>query len=116
APPQIVVEAVTPPSAPQFMPLPVPDPEKEIPIPSEISLPIEAQPKGFRRTSRPETYAGDDSYLNRNNEMAAPKMPLQIPKPPPGRTAESVIQQIPKTEPAQQIEMPQNNFPAQVKG
>jgi len=40
------------------------------------NLPLEQSPKGFPRTSRPETYAGDDSYLN------SPKMPLQMPKPP----------------------------------
>ena len=36
---------------------------KQISISAEDTLPIEHNPVGFRRTSRPETYAGDDSYL-----------------------------------------------------
>lgn len=46
-------------------------------VPAANNLPMEQAPKGFRRTSRPETYAGDNSYLE------PPKMPLQMPRQPP---------------------------------
>lgn len=39
------------------------DDEKQIPISNEDKLPLEESPKGFRRTSRPETYAGDNVYI-----------------------------------------------------
>lgn len=37
--------------------------QKNIQIKSENNLPITNNPVGFRRTSRPETYAGDDQFL-----------------------------------------------------
>ena len=43
-------------------------------IDPEDALPINIKPEGFRRTSRPETYAGDDSYLRQ------PKPPGQATK------------------------------------
>lgn len=49
---------------------------KEIPVISEETLPQEHNPKGFRRTSRPESYAGDN---------AIPPKQKATPKPPPGR-------------------------------
>lgn len=60
------------------------EPEKAIPISSDLKLPQEDSPKGFRRTSRPESYAGDNAVL--------PKQPKLNPgpKPPPGR-AEVVV-------------------------
>jgi hypothetical protein len=52
-------------------------------ISSEVVLPQEVAPKGFRRTSRPETYSGDDKYLSGNNDaVVVPKFPTQIPKMP----------------------------------
>lgn len=56
------------------------DPEKQIPVSGEFNLPLETAPTGFRRTSRPETFEGDNAYLPQ-----APKFPTQIPKAPPGR-------------------------------
>ena len=50
---------------------------KEISVSSEESLPLESNPKGFRRTSRPESYAGDHAVL--------PK-PKVSQKPPSGRS------------------------------
>lgn len=94
------------------------DSERNIPISSESRLPLEEEPKGFRRTSRPETFAGDDAYLNKNqSNNGVPKYPVQIPKvgpngPPPGRTAEAVVPSIPKidstTVPKQQQPREQN--------
>ena len=59
------------------------DPERQIPVSSEESLPEEKEPKGFRRTSRPETYAGDNSYLNKvpKKKDEPVNYPIQIPKP-----------------------------------
>jgi len=37
--------------------------ERQVLINPNSQLPQEQEPKGFRRTSRPETYAGDNSYL-----------------------------------------------------
>ena len=37
--------------------------QKNIQIKSENNLPITNNPVGFRRTSRPETYAGNDQFL-----------------------------------------------------
>ena len=63
-PSKIMVEAVN--SAPlptPFNQMPSPDPEKSIPVSADFNLQVEDKPNGFRRTSRPETYAGDNSYL-----------------------------------------------------
>jgi len=50
--------------------------DRNIPVSSEVTLPQENNPKGFRRTSRPESYAGDNAQL--------PKQPknTQTIKPP----------------------------------
>lgn len=110
-PPKIMVEAVNNtahPSIPQPPPQAFADPEKNIPISSEFNLPVENEPKGFRRTSRPETFQGDGSYLNKSPSImtqqgeSTTKFPVQIPKvgpnsPPPGRVAEVVVPPAPKT-------------------
>jgi putative ATP-grasp target RiPP len=73
------------------------DPERQIPVSSEARLPMEMEPQGFRRTSRPETFAGDDSYLPQStpqtDKIQMPKAPPGRggPTPPPGRTAEVVV-------------------------
>jgi len=68
------------------------DSEKQIPISSDDNLPLENTPSGFRRSSRPETFAGDNAYLTRPNvPEASPKFPVQIPKAPPGRGAQAEI-------------------------
>jgi hypothetical protein len=100
SPPKFVVEAVqkpvvAPPMPPGFRQLPAGDPERTIPIVAESKLPQTGTPDGFRRTSRPETFAGDGSYLPR----AEVKMPVQMPPqmrqdpnaPPPGRSAGEVL-------------------------
>jgi hypothetical protein len=95
-PPKITVEAVNTMRPP---PNPFQDPAKQIMVSSEFNLPLEETPKGFRRTSRPETFAGDNAYLNKQGPVD-PKFPVQIPKappgrdpqrPPPGREAEVVV-------------------------
>jgi hypothetical protein len=43
--------------------------ERQIPISSDEIIKIETTPVGFRRTSRPETYAGDNAYLNNNQPV-----------------------------------------------
>lgn len=52
--------------------------EKNLYISSEEQLPVEKNPTGFRRTSRPETFSGDDMYLNRGQDAVA--FPVQVPK------------------------------------
>jgi hypothetical protein len=55
--------------------------EKQVPVSMESALPLETSPNGFRRTSRPETYSGDNSSPNRS----------EAPKPPPGRETSVTI-------------------------
>jgi hypothetical protein len=109
---KIVVEAVNTSNTPQqmhvsqFQQLPELNPEKQIPVSSESTLPLETEPKGFRRTSRPETFSGDNAYLSQ-----APKFPVQLPQnknqmqPPPGRAVAEIVVQ-PKKE--QQISQQKN--------
>ena len=86
-PQKIVVEAVQQP-LPKIPPAQPLDPERNIPYKVESSLPETSSPQGFRRNSRPETYAGDKEI----------KLPVQLPEmpqakqdnsktvaPPPGR-------------------------------
>lgn len=88
-PPKIVVEAVqTAPARasivpPTFDQIPAGDPERNIPVTAESKLPQDNTPHGFRRSSRPETYAGDNAYLPRPEQEK--KMPVQMPKMPPAR-------------------------------
>lgn len=56
----------------------VPEPTIHVPISSESKIPVETKPQGFRRTSRPETYSGDNAYLDK--KTIDPKFPVQIPK------------------------------------
>lgn len=82
-PPKITVEAVNT-ARPTVN---IMNTESQIPISAESKLPMDNSPQGFRRTSRPETFAGDNSYLppSRATIAAEPKFPVQVPKPPPGR-------------------------------
>lgn len=90
AAPKFTVEAiqapvVPPPMPPGFTQIPAGEPERNIPIAAEHRLPETNVPQGYRRNSRPETFAGDNTYLpHPDPEM---KMPVQIPKmpAPPGR-------------------------------
>lgn len=78
--PKIMVEAVnTVPNS--FNQVPPPNSEKALPISSDFNLPLEDSPTGFRRTSRPETYAGDNSYLPVQPKTPEPRFPTQIPRP-----------------------------------
>src|SRR5258706_16404837 len=86
--PKFVVEAVQAPLRasivpPTFDQIPAGEPERNIPVTAESKLPQAMTPQGFRRSSRPETYAGDNAYLpHPEQEM---KMPMQLPKMPPVR-------------------------------
>lgn len=88
-PPKIIVETVqTVPQQPSNIPpaftqIPAGESGRNIPVTAEAKLPQSEVPQGFRRSSRPETYAGDNAYLpHPEQEM---RMPVQIPKMPPGR-------------------------------
>lgn len=85
--PKITVEAISMP--PRLPAMPV-DPERAILIDPAHTVPMEEAPKGFRRTSRPETFAGDDTYLKRSEpkpqaEVMVPSQSeaLAPPKPTP---------------------------------
>lgn len=74
-------------------------PEKHVPISSEFTLPQEDKPNGFRRTSRPESYAGDNATLPK-----PPKQNIkQAPKPP---VAEAEVV-VPFNKKAVPVEVPQ---------
>jgi hypothetical protein len=93
------------------------DPERQVPVAAEAKLPVEVEPRGFRRTSRPETFAGDDAYLPAPPTAIEPKFPVQVPNnmpkpppgrgpmsPPPGRTVEAtVVAPTPKPVPAPEV-------------
>ena len=87
-PPKIVVEAVqiAQPRAnivpSTFDQIPAGEPERHIPVTAESKLPQSETPQGFRRSSRPETYAGDNAILPRPDQEM--RMPMQLPKMPPG--------------------------------
>lgn len=88
--PKITVEAVqtgplpaSPVMPPGFKQLPAGDPERNVPIVAEQNLPQTLEPKGFRRTSRPETFAGDDAYLRKPGVQLPPQLPPQFTPPPP---------------------------------
>lgn len=87
--PKFVVEAVQTPR-PQFTSIPELDEEKQIPVAAEFKLPLEKEPQGFRRTSRPETFAGDDVYINKAPKTQPPQA-RHPSAPPPGRTAEVLV-------------------------
>ena len=102
APQKIVVEAIStapPVVAPSFQPFSNVSIEHQIPVSAEFNLPLEAEPQGFRRTSRPETFSGDDIYLpskpgapsptkpNNNIGAAPPGRAPQQGQPPPGRSS-----------------------------
>lgn len=77
------VAPVLPPSImpPSFSQLPAGDPARNIPIVADMALPQTDSPQGFRRTSRPETFSGDNSYLPRTG-VQEPRMPVQMPQLP----------------------------------
>lgn len=101
AAPKITVEAIQQPVVPPSMPpgftqLPAGDPERNIPIAAEHRLPETSSPQGFRRNSRPETFAGDNAYLphpEQDMRVPVPRTPQSkgANAPPPGRGLESDV-------------------------
>jgi len=93
-PPKITVEAVQTPipnqSATIFGQTSTVDPARAIPVVADSRLEVDGSPQGFRRNSRPESYAGD-TYLPRDG-VPPPNNPSvlfnqQQNKPPPGRSS-----------------------------
>lgn len=130
--PKFTVEAIsnTRPPAPVVLPpssspfqqaFPV-EADKQIPISSDFNLPVESEPKGFRRTSRPETFAGDDAYLPQSTsavnkmQQAQQAPPGRGPSgPPPGRSvAEALVPQAPPKKVEAPKQPKQSKIPAQV--
>lgn len=81
APPKITMEAAN--TVNPFAQMAPVDPNKQIPVSADFNLPVEESPTGFRRNSRPETYAGDNAYLTKPPKPPEPKFPTQLPKMPP---------------------------------
>lgn len=81
----------------------------------EAALPMENNPVGFRRTSRPETFAGDNSYLNKiKKPLEEKKYPIQIPR---GNKSEVIVpSQAMDLKQSQESALPQNNVPKQSTG
>lgn len=70
-------------SSPTFTAEAVDTDSKVIKIQADDTLPISKTPStnGFSRTSRPETFAGDQSYLNKLPiKDSVKRMPIQVPK------------------------------------
>ena len=99
--PKFTVEAIGSSRSPETMPEFT---ERQIPIYADTSLQLETNPKGFRRTSRPETFSGDNDYLPESSGDINKKFPVQLPKgfveankntnsPPPGRETKEVMVQ-----------------------
>jgi hypothetical protein len=129
-PPRIVVETVQAPHPqtanipPGFTQLPAGDPDRTVPFAAETNLPQTDTPQGFRRNSRPETYA-------KTLPGEVVKLPMQLPNmpqvsvspngPPPGRgpgsevpTGLPVRQQPSKTSKGGAVmPVPQQQEPAQ---
>lgn len=78
--PKIIVEAV---SSQSNISLPSEDPNKNIPVSSDFNIDVDSSPQGFRRTSRPETFAGDNAYLHHDD--TGNRFPMQIPQMQPNK-------------------------------
>jgi hypothetical protein len=87
--PNIKIEAVNTANVPDSFKQPT-QPEKNVNISSEFNLPLDESPKGFRRTSRPETYAGDEVRPNKPETPVEHKVPkINVPaKTTPKQTEE----------------------------
>lgn len=93
------------------------DTRETIRVSPEDTLPLEKEPKGFRRTSRPETFSGDDSYLRPPIATVQPKFPIQVPKMvnPEVVVAQAAVQKFTELSPPEQkkstVAPPQNTIP-----
>jgi hypothetical protein len=77
--PTVKIEAVNTSNVPASFQQPAQS-EKNINISSEFNLPLDESPKGFRRTSRPETYAGDEVRPNKPETPVVHKVPkINVP-------------------------------------
>lgn len=114
-PPKITVEAVNTQSLTQPIVSHV-DLERNIMVSSEDKLGVDTSPQGFRRTSRPETFSGDNSYLNKAPPMRDPaiKYPTQIPRPNGG--AEVIVVPDIATQNSGVIDAPQPPKKSNVSG
>lgn len=70
-----------------------PEPEKNITISSDFNIVSDSSPQGFRRTSRPETFAGDNVYLKSGDESVT-RFPMQIPKSPTNKASNKAAEVV----------------------
>jgi hypothetical protein len=104
SPPKITMEAVhvATPHVP-FQSTFQPDPERAILIDPENNALMEANPKGFRRTSRPETFSGDNAYLPKVKESKAEVIvPNKETPPQPKEATHPAFQEPPQVIPTMQ--------------
>ena len=84
--------------------------DKTLPIQAPISKvsPVETDPTGFRRTSRPETYAGDDSFFPKKKEspVKMQEEPTFIMKPP-----QEIIEEVKREQPVSLMNNSENKLP-----
>lgn len=119
APQKIIVETVQTPTKSNnpvaFPSMPAGEPERTVPVTAEMALPVSDTPQGFRRNSRPETYAPKtvpalpvqpQQPAKLGDEPPPPsKYPVQLPTnstirtqagaPPPGRGPGSEVVTVP---------------------
>lgn len=72
APQKITVEAIQSGGTSNFAP------ERDLFVHPEAKMELDDSPKGFRRTSRPETYSGDNSYLKRDVAQPQPNNKAEV--------------------------------------
>lgn len=78
------------------------------------AIPMEDRPTGFRRTSRPETFAGDNATLNPVKKPPEEKrFPVQIPR---GNKSEVIVPTQATELKSQQVAPPQNKTIKQSNG
>jgi len=68
---------------------------KQIFVSAEDKLPLEENPKGFRRTSRPETYSGDQAYLPAKKEPKPAEVVVHAKKQLPPQQQNTIQETIP---------------------
>ena len=101
-PPKFSIESVDAVSFPSYKS----DDEKQVPILSEEKLPLEDNPKGFRRTSRPESYAGDHAKLPKQSKTIKPPQQAEVVVP-----AAATNKPVQVEAPKQQAQLNKNVIP-----
>lgn len=110
--PKISIEAVNTQALPTSVVSNI-DMKKNVLISAEDTIPVENYPKGFRRTSRPETFSGDNAFLEKAPPMkdVEVKFPTQIPRPHGGSEVISKPVETIEVQPNNQAKNTTNSVP-----